>query len=94
MKTKKTLSELIEEVEEFIAADMPNDDIVDDRGTPDPFSLVGRHDDSNTDTWYEGFILGYDAATRLHEIAYVEKDDNFHYNLVDDFVSEDLKFDD
>ena len=44
--------------------------------------------------WYEGFILGYDAATRLHEIAYVEKDDNFHYNLVDDFVSEDLKFDD
>ena len=98
LKTKRLLSELIKEVKEFIAADMPNENIVDD--TPDPFSLVGRHvyhrfiNDSNTDTWYEGFILGYDAATRLHGIAYVEEDYNFHYNLVDDLVSGDLNFDD
>lgn len=54
-------------------------------------------DESNSDDsehWYEGFILGYNATTRLHEIAYVEEDDNFRYNLIDDLVAGDLKFDD
>ena len=104
LRKKRPLPELIREVKEFIASSD-----VHDIDAPlalhehtDPFSLVGRRvyhrfiDESNSDSedWYEGFILGYNATTKLHEIAYVEEEDNFHFNLMDDLVAGDLKFDD
>ena len=100
------LPELIEEFKEFIAANTPSN-LYDENetNTPlqmDPLSLVGRYvyhrfiDTSNSDEehWYEGFILGYNATTRLHEIAYVEEEENFYFNLIDDLVAGDLKFND
>ena len=104
LRKKRPLPELIREVKEFIASSD-----VHDIDAPlalhehtDPFSLVGRRvyhrfiDESNSDSedWYERFILGYNATTKLHEIAYVEEEDNFHFNLMDDLVAGDLKFDD
>ena len=87
LRKKRPLPELIKEVKEFIAANPPNKYDGNEVDTPlnmDPFSLVGRHvyhrfideststSTSGSEQWYEGFILGYNATTRLHEIAYVE----------------------
>ena len=106
LRKKRPLPELIKEVKEFIAANtLSNFNDANEIDTPlhmDPLSLVGRHiyhrfiDESNSgsEDWYEGFILSYNATTRLHEIAYVEEDNNFHYNLIDDLVAGDLKFND
>ena len=109
LRKKRPLPELIKEVKEFIAANPPNKYDGNEVETPlnmDPFSLVGRHvyhrfideststSTSGSEQWYEGFILGYNATTRLHEIAYVEEEENFHYNLIDDLVAGDLKFND
>ncbi len=104
---KKT--QLIKEVKEFIAANpvMMKRKLI-HLYTSDPFSLVGRHvyhrfidestsssgSDIDLEQWYEGFFLGYNATTRLHEIAYVEEEENFNYNLIDDLAAGDLKFND
>lgn len=46
-----------------------------------PSGLVGRHishkfidEDSQEEVWYEGYIVGYNAATTMHELAYVEEE--------------------
>ena len=99
LKKKRPLSTLAEEFKEFINANTPSDhtNVVEEMAV-DPFSLVGRHvyhrftDESSNEKWYEGYILGYNASTRLHEIAYVEEEDKFHYDLMDDLLAGDLKF--
>ena len=46
-----------------------------------PLGLVGRHishkfidEDSQEEVWYEGYIVGYNAATTMHELAYIEEE--------------------
>ena len=62
----------------------------------DPLSLVGRRvlhkfiDEQSQEKWYEGFILGYNPTTKMHEVAYVEEE-TFHFNLTDDICDGDLK---
>ena len=64
----------------------------------DPLGLVGRHishkfidEDSQEEVWYEGYIVGYNAATRMHELAYIEEE-NFFYDLTDDLHDGDIVF--
>ena len=96
LRKKRPLPELIREVKEFIAVNCDDSGRVVD--SPDPLSLVGRHihhrfiDESGLEDWYEGFILGYNTTTKLHEVAYVVEEENFHYNLLQDMADGDLKF--
>ena len=59
---------------------------------------MGRHishkfidEDSQEEVWYEGYIVGYNAATRMHELAYVEEE-IFFYDLTDDLHDGDIVF--
>ena len=65
--------------------------------TDDPMSLVGKQvlqkfmDESDNEEWYSGYVVAYNSAKQLHEIAYENEDDHCHFNLMEDLKAVDLK---
>ena len=64
-----------------------------------PLALVGKHishkficEDRQEEIWFEGFIVGYNAATKMHELAYIEEEENFYYDLTTDLQDGDIIF--
>ena len=64
-----------------------------------PLSLVGRHishkficEDTREEVWYEGYIVEYNMITKMHELAYIEEDDNCHFDLTEDLRNRDIIF--
>jgi hypothetical protein len=48
-------------------------------------------DESDNEEWYIGFVVAYNSAKQLHEIAYEDEDDHCHFNLMEDLKAGDLK---
>ena len=40
--------------------------------------------------WYAGHVIGYNAVTRLHEVAYDGEEENCFFNLSEDFSNGDI----
>ncbi len=81
------MKDLIKEFKEIIISNA-DDDASETNLDSDPLSLVGSHishkfvdEHSGEETWYEGFILGYNTATKMHEVAYVEEVNSCYFNL-------------
>ena len=59
--------------------------------------LVGKQvlhkfmDESGNEEWYSGYVVAYNSAKQLHEIAYENEDDHCHFNLMEDLKAGDLK---
>lgn len=102
-RKSRPLDQLFEEMKNIIVSNptSPNtansqqDD--DSQAHRDALSLVGKHishkfvnDTDQQEVWYEGFIVGYDVATKMHEVAYVEEEDHCHFDLTNDLRDGDL----
>lgn len=89
-RRQRPLGEVIKDLSEFID-NHPSD-------LPDPASLVGRRichkfelEDTLEEQWYYGSILGYDAATKLHELIYDGEVDHCYFDIVQDLIMGELK---
>ena len=61
-----------------------------------PCPLLGKvshkfMDESDSEEWYIGFVVAYNGAKQLHEIAYKNEDEHYHFNLMEDLKAGDLK---
>ena len=71
------LNEIIKDVLDFLTKNPPN--------IPDPISMVGRKichkfelEETHEEHWYYGCVIGYDVATRLHEVIYDGDEEHCH----------------
>ena len=48
-------------------------------------------DESDNEEWYSGYVVAYNSAKQLHEIAYENEDDHCHFNLMEDMKAGNLK---
>ena len=61
-----------------------------------PCPLLGKKvshkfmDESDNEEWYISFVVVYNSAKQLHEIAYENENDR-HFNLMEDLKAGDLK---
>ena len=63
-----------------------------------PGSLVGRDvshkfkvDETGEIRWYHGTVIGYDLATKLHQIEYEDEEEHCYFDLTLDLLNGDLK---
>ena len=94
---KRPLANIVKDLTEFIAANpqpsLPN--VQSDFS--DPFSLVGKEIlhkfslESGEDRWFGGVIVGYNAATKTHELVYDGETEYQHFDLTMDILDGDIK---
>lgn len=101
---KKQLHEIVDEFKNIILSNPTDTDSIvsvneSSRITYDPVQMVGKHishrfisEDDEEEVWYEGYIVGYNVATCMHELEYVESNEKFSYDLTDDIHDGDLIF--
>ena len=51
------------------------------------FELEETHEEH----WYYGCVIGYDVATKLHEVIYDGEEEHCHFDLTQDLIMGDLK---
>ena len=96
-RKQRPLTELIQEVHSFISKYDDATATAECIQTDDPMSLVGKKvlhkfmDEGNNEEWYSGYVVAYNSAKQLHEIAYENEDDHCHFNLMEDLKAGDLK---
>ena len=96
-RKQRPLAELIKEVRTFISNYDDATATAEFIQTDDPMSLVGKQvlhkfmDESDNEEWYSGYVVAYNSAKQLHEIAYENEDDHCHFNLMEDLKAGDLK---
>ena len=94
---QRPLTELIKEVRNFISKYDDATATAECIQTDDPMSLVGKKvlhnfiDESDNEEWDSGYVVAYNSAKQLHEIAYENEDDHCHFNLMEDLKAGDLK---
>ena len=95
---QRPLDTLIEEVRELISRNVGPTTTNNIMDNTDPLWLVGRpilhkfiDEHSREEEWYEGYILSYNAATKMHEVAYVEEEQHCFYDLMEDVNAGDLE---
>lgn len=47
--------------------------------------------DDGENKWFNGFVVGYNLETNLHEVAYEEEDEHCYFNLLEDLIVDDLR---
>ena len=64
----------------------------------DPGSLVGRDvthkfevDETGEIKWYHSTVIGYDLATKLHQIEYEDEEEHCYFDLTLDQLNGDFK---
>ena len=96
-RKQRPLTELIKEVRNFISRHDDATTTTEMIQTDDPMTLVGKKvlhkfvDESDNEEWYSGYVVAYNCAKQLHEIAYENEDDHCHFNLMEDIKAGDLK---
>ena len=96
-RKQRPLTELVKEVRNFISKYDDTTATAECTHTDDPMSLVGKQvlhkfmDETDREEWYSGYIVAYNCAKQLHEIAYENEDDHCHFNLMEDLKAGDLK---
>ena len=48
-------------------------------------------EETQEEQWYYGSVIGYDVATKLHEVIYDGKEEHCHFDLTQDLILGDLK---
>ena len=92
-RRQRQLTDIIRELSDFIA--MNSGDSYPDSEIHAPESLVGKKvlhkfEVEGEEKWYTGYVVSYNAVTHLHEVAYEEEEENFHFNLLGDISQGDL----
>ena len=92
-RRQRQLTDIIRELSDFIA--MNSGDSHPDSEIHAPESLVGKKvlhkfEVEGEEKWYTGYVVSYNAVTHLHEVAYEEEEENFHFNLLEDISQGDL----
>lgn len=94
---QRPLTELTKEVRDLILKDS-GDYTAESIKINNPMSLVGRQilhrftvNEGQEDEWYNGYVIAYNSAKQLHEVAYDNEVDHCHFNLMEDLEAGDLK---
>ena len=90
---QRPMKDLIMELSQFISANSNKGSSAEPTCECSPESLVGKEilhkfDVDGEEKWYTGYVISYNAVTRLHEVSYNEE--NCFFDLLEDFSNGDL----
>ena len=90
---QRSLKDLVKDLTEFLSKSSPEGSALSHDLSPE--FLVGKEilhkfNVSGEEKWYNGCVLGYNAVTHLHEVAYDKEEEHSFFNLLEDFRNGDL----
>ena len=93
-RKQRPISEVVKELSKYIDQNSSECSEL----TEDPNSLVGKRishkfetDDTREIVWYHGSVIGYDMATKTHEIVYEGEEEHCYFDITLDLLKGDLK---
>ena len=54
----------------------------------DPAELVGKQ--IFQEKWYRGYVVKYNDVDKTHEVLYIDEDEVWNFNLMEDLLNNDL----
>ena len=98
-KTRKQrpLPEIVNDLKKFIAENPNHDPSLLTLPSTDQFSLVGKEInhrfivESGDEQWFHGFVLSYNANTKMHELIYDGETEHQYFDLSEDISNGDVQ---